>query len=306
MNFPQELIISSEVAEAFRSKQAVVALESTLIAHGLPWPANLDVARQCEANVRAEGAIPATIGIWSGKPTIGLSDTQLEIFARSDDILKASRRDLGYAIGMKRHAATTVSATMVLAHRAGISVFATGGIGGAHRPPAPEWDISADVTELARTPVLVVCAGAKNILDLPRTLEILETAGVPVWGYKTDTFPEFYTRGKTLPISARLNNVMEVAECFHAHRKWTNSGAVLAQPLPETAAISESEWLELVKVAEHDAEVDKICGAKLTPYLLKRCAELSEGRTLIANAILIQQNAKLAAQVANSIQKLRS
>lgn len=305
MKSPQEFVIAPEVAEALHCNQAVVALESTLIAHGLPWPVNLEVARQCEAVVRAEGAIPATIGIWNGMPTIGLSDAQLETFARSSTILKASRRDIGFAVGKRQHAATTVSATMLLADCAGISVFATGGIGGAHRPPANAWDISADLVELARTPVLVVCAGAKNILDLPRTLEILETAGVPVWGYRSDTFPQFYTRGSTLPLSARIDDPMEVAECFLAHRGWTNCGAVLAQPLSEVDAISESDWEELLKTAERDAEVNKISGAQLTPYLLKRCAELSDGRTLKANAILIQQNARLAAQIAYNIQKVR-
>ncbi|HSQ57968.1 MAG TPA: pseudouridine-5'-phosphate glycosidase, partial [Gemmata sp.] len=188
--FPPWLKLASEVSSALAAGRPVVALESTLIAHGLPWAANLETAREAENAVRAGGAVPGTVAVWHGEPTVGLTEEQLAELARSKDVLKASRRDLGAAVAKKRLAATTVSATMALAHAAGIRVFATGGIGGAHRHNEP-FDISADLAELARTPVLVVCAGAKSILDLPRTLEILETLGVPVMGYRTDEFPAF-------------------------------------------------------------------------------------------------------------------
>jgi pseudouridine-5'-phosphate glycosidase len=196
------LSVSAEVAAALADRRPVVALESTLIAHGLPLPANLETARNAEAAVRAQGAVPATIAVWHGEPTVGLNDAQLVELAESREVYKASRRDLGAAIGLKRLAATTVSATMALAHAAGIRVFATGGIGGAHREePA---DISPDLIELARTPVLVVCAGAKSILHLPRTLEILETLGVPVLGYRTDEFPAFTVSSSGLPVPGRV------------------------------------------------------------------------------------------------------
>jgi pseudouridine-5'-phosphate glycosidase len=308
--------LSPEVAAALAAGRPVVALESTLIAHGLPRPVNLEVARECEAVVRAAGAVPATVAVWQGVPTVGLSDEQLAELANADGVLKASRRDLGAAVGLGKTAATTVSATMALAHAAGVRVFATGGIGGAHRPPAPDWDISADLTELARTPVLVVSAGAKSILDLPRTLEILETLGVPVIGYRTGTFPEFYSsvaglceagRGPAsqrpataggLPVSVRVDTAADAAKVFAAHVALGGGGAVLANPLPEGDAIPADELAEAMRTAEADAERAAVSGAKLTPFLLARLAELTGGRTLRANRTLIVNNAKLAAEVA--------
>jgi pseudouridine-5'-phosphate glycosidase len=284
------------VAEALRFGMPVVALESTLIAHGLPWPVNLDTAMECEHAVRAEGAIPATIAVWKGVPTIGLDSGQLQELAQANDVLKASRRDLGYAVAMGRTAATTVSATMALAHAAGIRVFATGGIGGAHRTPA--WDISADLLELARTPMLVVSTGAKSILDIPRTLEILETHGVPIWGYRTETFPLFYTAGGRERVNARFDEPSQVSAAFAAHVRLGGAGAVLAQPLDDADAIPEAEFEEALRMAEAEAELAGITGAKVTPFLLKRIAELTEGKTLAANRKLIVANAKLAAQVA--------
>jgi pseudouridylate synthase len=275
-----------------------VALESTLIAHGLPWPTNWEVACECEAVVRAEGAVPATVAVWHGTPTVGLSPEQIKELATATGVLKASRRDLGVAVGLNRLAATTVSATMALAHAAGIRVFATGGIGGAHRPPAPEWDISADLTELARTPVLVVCAGAKSILDLPRTLELLETLGVPVLGFRTDRFPQFYTAGGELPVSARVESEAEAAAAFAAHVALGGGGALLANPLPEADAVPVTEFESALAVAEADAERAGVTGAKLTPFLLARLAELTAGKTLRANRTLIVNNARLAARVA--------
>jgi len=209
--------VSGEVSVAIRANRPVVALESTLIAHGLPFPVNVETALAAEAAIRDVGAIPATIAILEGRPTIGLTTSQIQELAQSSNVLKVSRRDLGYAIANRRTAATTVAATMALAHMAGIRVFATGGIGGVHPDPIAPFDISADLLELARTPVLVVCAGAKNILDLPKTLEVLETQGVPVVGYRTNDFPAFYLRSSGLTLSARAESPHEVAAIFKAH-----------------------------------------------------------------------------------------
>lgn len=298
MGFSTPLCLPDDVSAAVRAGRPVVALESTLIAHGLPRPTNWEVAAECEAVVRQEGAIPATVAVWHGTPTVGLTAEQIRELATATGVLKASRRDLGAAVGLKRLAATTVSATMTLAHAAGIRVFATGGIGGAHRPPAPEWDISADLTELARTPVLVVCAGAKSILDLPRTLELLETLGVPVLGFRTDRFPQFFTAGGALPVSARVDTEAEAAAAFAAHVAFGGGGALLVNPLPEADAIPTGEFDAALKTAEADAERTGITGPRLTPFLLARLAELTDGKTLRANRTLIVNNARLAARVA--------
>ena len=328
---PSWLSVSEEVAAALAVGRPVVALESTLIAHGLPWPANLETARESEAAVRAAGAIPATVAVMHGVPTVGLTAAQLEELARAPGVLKASRRDLGAVVGLKRLAATTVSATMALAHAAGVRVFATGGIGGVHRMECGmrnaecgmgekdmarpgfefriphsafriqgEWDVSADLTELSRTPVLVVCAGAKSILDLPRTLEVLETLGVPVLGYRTETFPEFYVRREAggLPVSARVESAEEAAAVFDAHVRLGGAGAVLAQPCPADVAVSADEFDAALAVANGEAERAGVAGPRLTPFLLKRLAELTGGLTLAANRALIVRNATLAAEVA--------
>ena len=258
------------------------------------------------------GAVPATIAVLNGVPTVGLSDSQIEELAQSSNVKKASRRDLGATVALKQHAATTVSATMALAHAAGIRVFATGGIGGAHAdcgmrnaecgmkteehsfnsqfairiPQSGEpFDISSDLTELARTPVLVVCAGAKSILHLPRTLEILETLGVPVVGYRTDVFPTFYVRDHTppLPVSARVDSASEAAMLFAAHVRMGGSGAVLAQPCPADVAVSASDFDRWLAEAAREASAAGVTGAKVTPFLLARLADLSGGRTLVAN-----------------------
>ncbi len=299
---PDWLTVSDEVRAAVAAGRPVVALESTLIAHGLPWPVNLETARASEAAVRAGGAVPATIAVLGGAPTVGLSDSQLEELARAPGVRKASRRDLAAAVALKQHAATTVSATMALAHAAGVRVFATGGIGGAHRDAEP-FDISADLTELARTPVLVVCAGAKSILHLPRTLEILETLGVPVVGYRTDCFPAFYVRDHAppLPVSARVDSARDAAALFTAHVRMSGGGAVLAQPCPAEVAVPAADFDRWLRDAERDARAANVTGAKVTPFLLSRLAELSGGRTLTANRALIVANARLAAEVAISL-----
>ena len=295
--FAPWLTVSAEVAAALADGLPVVALESTLIAHGLAWPANLETAREAEATVRAAGAIPATVAVWYGVPTVGLTVEQIAELARAPGVFKASRRDLGSAVGLKRLAATTVSATMALAHAAGVKVFATGGIGGAHRDQEP-FDISADLTELARTPVLVICAGAKSVLHLPRTLEILESLGVPVLGYRTDEFPAFYVGASKLPASCRVESSDDAAAVFAAHVRMGGGGAVLAQPCPAEVAVPADEFDKWLAVAEAEARTAGISGAKITPFLLARLAELSGGRTLAANRALVVANAWLAAEVA--------
>jgi len=290
--------VRPEVADALRTLRPVVALESTLIAHGLPWPVNLETARAAEAAIRAEGATPATIAVLAGRPTVGVSDAELEALAKKKHVLKASRRDLAVAVAQKRDAATTVAATMALAHRAGIRLFATGGIGGAHRGESRTWDISADLTELGRTPVAVVCAGAKSILDLPRTLEILETQGVPVVGYRTDEFPAFYVRSSGEPVSARVDTPEEAAASIAAHWELGGAGVVVAQPVPHEAAVKLEELTDALTRAESAAAESGMRGRGLTPFLLAQLAELTGGKTVRANKVLVVENAWLAAQIA--------
>jgi pseudouridine-5'-phosphate glycosidase len=299
-----DFAFSEEVSAARAASRPVVALESTVIAHGLPWPLNLETARQMEAAVRAAGAVPATIAVWSGVPTIGLADEQLVHLAQAPGVVKASRRDLGAAVALRRMAATTVSATIALAHAAGLRVFATGGIGGAHRaaPDAADpLDVSADLAELARTPVLVVCAGAKSILDLPRTLEILEALGLPVLGYRTEEFPAFTVAQSGLPVSCRVETAAEAAAVFAAHMRLGGRGAVLAQHCPSEAAIPATEFQAWLVAAEAEAHRQGVTGPRLTPFLLARLAELSGGRTLQANRALLLANARLAGEVAAAL-----
>jgi pseudouridine-5'-phosphate glycosidase len=304
---PSSLDIRSEAAEALQAGRPVVALESTLIAHGLPWPLNLETARAAEAAVRAEGAVPATIAVWHGRPTIGLQDGELEYLASTPDVRKASRRDLAAAVAQGACAATTVAATLALAHRAGLRVFATGGIGGVHPAPAlapgsqRNGDVSADLPELARTPLAVVCAGAKSILDLPTTLEMLETYGVPVVGYGTEEFPAFYLATSGLPVSARVDSPPEAAALLQAHWSLGGAGVVLAQPLPAAVALEPALFAVALARAEHRAAEAAVRGPALTPFLLAQLAELTEGRTWQANQALIVSNARLAARVAQAL-----
>src|ERR1700733_4170717 len=276
MNVSSILDVRPEVAEAVRRGRPVVALESTLIAHGLPWPLNLETAQEAEDIVRSEGAVSATIAVWQGRPTVGLSPEELRELAQEENVLKASRRDLAFAVIHRRTAATTVAATMCLAHLAGIRMFATGGIGGAHRDTHP-WDISADLTELGRTPVAVVCAGAKSILDIPRTLEILETQGVPVVGYCTDEFPAFFVQSSGEPITARVDTPAQAAALIQAHWSLGGGGIVLAQPVEEHAALDPNEFLHALSEAEQKALGVGVRGKELTPFLLNRLAEITEG-----------------------------
>jgi pseudouridine-5'-phosphate glycosidase len=291
-------VVHPRVAAALQERRPVVALESTLLAHGLPWPINLETARVAEEAVRREGAEPATIAVWQGRPKIGLTEPELEELAQKKDVLKASRRDLAFAVAQGRTAATTVAATMFLAHKAAIRLFATGGIGGAHRGEAHYWDVSADLLELARTPVAVVCAGAKSILDVPRTLEILETHSVPVVGYRTDKFPAFYVHSSGGPVMARVDTPKEAAAFLAAHWELEGAGVVLAQPLPGDLALDPEEFARALIKAESQAAAADIHGKELTPFLLARLAEVTEGKTLRANQALVVANARLAAQVA--------
>lgn len=293
-----DLFFHPEVKAALQEGRPVVVLESTLITHGLPFPVNLDTAFGAEKVIREGGAVPATIAILEGRPCIGLSSKEIEALAERGDVLKASRRDLAVAMAQRRTASTTVAATMALACHAGISMFATGGIGGAHRGSEVSGDVSADLTELSQTSVAVVCSGAKSILDLPRTLEILETLSVPVLGYQTEDFPAFYLRGSGLPVSMAVSAPEEIAQFLRLHWSLSYSGVVVAQPLPESVALAREEWEEWLQEAEQDAKAQGIRGKKVTPFLLSRLADLSNGKTLIANRELIIANARLAAQIA--------
>jgi pseudouridine-5'-phosphate glycosidase len=293
---PSLLEIRPEVLSAVEVKRPLVALESTLIAHGLPWPINLETARAAEAVVRENGATPATIAVLKGRPTVGLSDRELEWLANAKNVRKAARRDLAVAMAQKADAATTVSATMALAHRAGLAILATGGIGGVHRHST--WDVSADLIELSRTPVAVVCAGAKSILDLAATLEVLESFAVPVVGFRTAEFPAFYLRSSGEPVSAQVESAAEAAQLMNAHWVLGGAGLVLAQSLPAEEALEEMELTEALLEAENQAKEQLVRGAALTPFLLSRLAQLTDGRTLRANQELIVANARLAAQVA--------
>src|SRR5438128_12659191 len=252
MDVVANLEVRREVAEAIAAGRPVVALESTLIAHGLPWPLNLETAQAAETAVRDEGGVPATIAVCRGRPTVGLSNDELEELAQNGHVLKASRRDLAIAVAQKRTASTTVAATMFLAHQAGIRLFATGGIGGAHRENNP-WDISADVTELAQPPIAVVCAGAKSVLDIPRTLEILETQGVPVVGYGTDEFPAFFVPSSGERITARVDNPRQAAELLRSHWALDGAGVVIAQPVDKHVALDPGSFMHALSAAEQQA-----------------------------------------------------
>ncbi len=298
MQIPDWLSVPPAARDALDRRRPVVALESTLISHGLPWPSNLETATEAEEAVREEGAVPATVAVWNGVPTVGLTADQIRVFAETSGIMKASRRDLPTAMAKRVHAATTVAATMFLAHQAGIAVFATGGIGGAHKDTGQPFDISADLTELARTPVLVVCAGAKSILDLPRTLELLETLCVPVIGFRTARFPAFYVIDSGLAVPATAEDADTAAKIFDTHRRLGGGGAVLAQPIAADVAIDAEEFEQWREAADREAQEQRVTGSAVTPFLLKRIAELSEGKTLRANRALIVANARLAARVA--------
>ncbi len=293
------LHVREEVAAALAAGRPVVALESTVIAHGLPYPHNFETALKMEAAVREEGAVPATIGVFDGRLIVGLSSKQIELFATHRNIAKASRADLSPLLAAGLPGATTVAATLFTAARAGVRVLATGGIGGVHRGGEQSLDISADLTELARTPVAVVCSGAKAILDLSRTLEALETLGVPVVGYATNEFPAFFSRESGLPLEHRVNTPGEAAHLMRTH--WElgmSSGIVFANPAPAEDAVSRSELESWIDGALDSAEALGLRGKGVTPHLLQELARQSGGRTLRANVALLIENARAAARIA--------
>ena len=283
-----------------------VALESTVISHGLPYPANLELARQMEATVRAAGAEPRTVGILNGELIAGLSDAQITHLATSNDVRKVSRRDLPIVVARKLDGATTVATTMWIAQRNGIEVFATGGIGGVHRGVGdmPSSDISADLQELAQTPVIVVCAGAKAILDLPATLEYLETHGVTVVGYQTDTFPAFYSRSSGLPVDVRCNSAAEIAAIWRAKRELGLPGGLLVtNPIPAADEIPAAAIEPAILQAVDEAITGKLRSAEVTPFLLSRLAELTGAASIRANVALLLNNARLAGEIAVALQE---
>lgn len=300
-----QLTLAPSIWEARDTGQPLVALESTVISHGLAYPHNLAVAHAMQAAVRAGGAVPATIGIVAGRPVIGLDDDQLALFAQQRSIRKVSRRDIAATVAAGEHGATTVAATMALAHAAGISVFATGGIGGVHRGATQTWDVSADLTELARTPVLVVCAGAKAILDLPATLEYLETLSVPVVGYQTDDLPAFYSRSSGLPLSVRVDSPADAAHHWQTQRACAAYGAaggmLLCVPPPADVALDTATVEAALARALAAADVAGVRGAAVTPYLLAAMARETAGESVTVNRALLQQNATIAAQVAAAL-----
>ncbi len=301
------IAVSAKVQAALAAGQPVVALESTVIAHGLPYPHNLELAYALEQEVRDQGAIPATVGIVAGVPTVGMDAAAIRRFAQPDPHhlpSKVSRRDIGYAVATGGDGATTVAATMALAHLAGVQVFATGGIGGVHRGARETWDVSADLTELGRTPVLVVCAGAKAILDLPATLEYLETSGVPVLGWHTVEFPAFYSISSGLPV-AYAQDAPFVAHVWKAHRALGGAGLLLAVPPPAEYAIDRAAAEAAIERALHRAVEEGVHGPAVTPFLLAALARETEGESVRANVALLRQNARIAAQVAGAIAGIR-
>jgi pseudouridine-5'-phosphate glycosidase len=297
--------ISPDVAQALAERRAVVALESTIITHGMPWPRNLETAREVEAIARAEGATPATIAVLDGVPRVGLTAAQLEDIASRAGAAKASRRDLSVVVARRGTAGTTVAATLFLAARAGIPIFATGGIGGAHRGAEANFDISADLIELGRSKVAVVCAGAKSILDIPKTLEVLETQGVPVVGYGTDFFPAFYARQSGERLEHRLDSPAELAALLAAHAALGLPGGILiGNPVPEADALPAAEIEAIIAQAVAEAAAKGIASKAVTPFLLARIVELTGGRSLAANIALIRDNVRLAARVAVELARL--
>jgi pseudouridine-5'-phosphate glycosidase len=304
--------VRDDVAVALERRAPVVALESSVIAHGLPWPRNLETARKMEAVVREAGATPATIGILDGKMVVGLTDEQIAFLAEAQDVAKVSRSDISAILGSGRPGATTVAGTMFIAVRADIHVFATGGIGGVHRGSENTYDISADLTELSRTPVAVVCAGAKAILDLPRTVEVLETLGIPVVGYGTEEFPAFYSQASGLPLQHRVDSPEDVARLIRIQWDLGRSGQgfspgiVIVNPPPAESALARVEIESLVMGALQAAELAGIRGKSVTPFLLEEVGRTSHGKTLETNVALLIANARLAARIAMAYSALNS
>ena len=299
-----DLDIHQDVKNALLDLRPVVALESTIITHGMPWPENLKVAQKVEQEVRSNGAVPATIAVLNGVLKIGLTQNELSELASFEAPRKLSRADLAICMAQKASGATTVAATMIAAARAGISVFATGGIGGVHRGAEHSFDISADLHELARTPVIVVSSGCKAILDIPKTLEVLETLGVPVISYQQSEFPAFWSTKSEHEAPQRMNDPIELARAFHIRSEMgLDGGQLVANPIPQTEEIPLTDIQPIIEQALKDAEEKNITAKDVTPFLLSRIFELTNGNSLTANIALILNNAALAAKIAQSYVK---
>lgn len=294
------LTLSTEVQAALEERSPVVALESTVIAHGLPYPTNLEIARDMEAAIRDEGAVPATIGIHDGKIVVGLSAAEIEQLATAEHVLKISRRDLATALATRQLGATTVAGTMLCANLAGIRFFATGGIGGVHRGAETSLDVSADLTELSRTPVLVVCAGAKSILDLDLTLEYLETQGVPVLGWQTDELPAFYVRSSGRALQHRVDELATIAAIARTQWECGLHGLVVTCPIPEEYALDPEPLEAATAEALRLAHEQGVRGSATTPFLLAHVAKVTAGESVEANKVLLLNNARWAARFARA------
>jgi pseudouridylate synthase len=307
MNIKPYIEYSDEVMQGKKNGKAIVALESTIISHGMPYPQNVQTAREVEDIIRAGGAVPATIAILNGKIKIGLSHEELEYLGQASEVIKASRRDIPYILSAGKDGATTVAATMILAELADIAVFVTGGIGGVHRGAEETMDISADLEELARTNVAVVCAGAKSILDIGLTLEYLETKGVPVLGYQTGSLPAFYTRSSPYNVNYQMESCEELASLLRS--KWDlglNGGVVVANPIPEEDAMEENEMNSIIETALQEAEKRNITGKEATPFLLGKVKELTGGKSLVANIALVKNNARVGAELAVNYETMKT
>ncbi len=293
------LKFSEEVTEALENKKPIVALESTIISHGLPYPENFETANMVENIIREHGATPATIALHQGLVNIGLDGETLKHFAQSQHIHKASRRDIAYMLSQNLSASTTVAATMYCAHLANIHFFVTGGIGGVHHMARESFDISADLIELSKTPMVVICAGAKSILDLSKTLEVLETQGVPVVGYQTQEFPAFYHQKSGLQLSMQVESPKQIAKLLHYQQSLAlNNGLLVANPIPKDAEIPAEEINPVIAKAR--LEEESLQGKEITPLLLAKIAELSQGQSIKANVALIKNNAELGAKAATA------
>jgi pseudouridine-5'-phosphate glycosidase len=296
------IVLGEEVSAARAEGRPVVALESTIITHGMPWPRNVETARLVEADIRAHGAVPATVAALDGTLHVGLSDGTLERLARAEGVMKCSRADLAIALATGRPGSTTVAATMMAAEAAGIRVFATGGIGGVHRGAETSYDVSADLDELGRTPVCVVAAGAKALLDLPKTLEVLETRGVPVIGFGTDAFPAFWSRDSGLAAPYRMDTAREIAALLAMRARFGAHGGVLvANPVPAEAEIPPAEIASAIEQAVGEASRRGIVGKQVTPFILSMIFEITKGRSLETNIALVRNNARLAAAIAGAL-----
>lgn len=297
----QYFIYNDEVRYALDNDQPIVALESTIISHGMPYPRNIEMAERCEQIIRENGATPATIAIINGFVHIGLNKSQLEYLATAKNVAKVSRRDFASVIYEKKDGATTVASTMMCAEMAGIHFFATGGIGGVHRGFEETMDVSADLEELSQTNVTVICAGAKSILDLPRTLEYLETKGVPVIGYKTTTLPQFFTKDSDYKLNLSVNDVADVAGIINTKNQFSLKGGVLVvNPIPEAYSMDKNYITNIIDKAIISADEHNIKGKDVTPYLLSEIVKQTEGKSLEANIQLVYNNAKVAAQIAKA------